>query len=293
MAGAACAFAAVGAAACGRKADPEVTVGSKLDTENKLLGEIAAQHFARKAGIEVGRSLDIMSTPQAYQGLLMANIDVYPEDTTSIMATVLKEDINPDPSIVLVRVRQEMARIAHLAVFEPLGIERRFAMITLADEAQRRKVKTLSEAAKVSKSQDAWTLAQFPEFQTRRDGYGAMLGAYTLPQQAPPQTMGHDESYNALESRAVTLIAGYVSDGQLEDPKFVVLEDDENAFLRGSVCLLARHASLDKFKGMNEALSQLSSRISTEQIRKLNYLVLVKRQPLPDVAKRFLDGLKF
>jgi glycine betaine/choline ABC-type transport system substrate-binding protein len=234
----------------------------------------------------------MMSTPQGYQGLLMTNLDVYPDDTTSIMASVLKEEINPDPTIVLVRVREEMARMARVAVFEPLGIERRFAMITRAEEAEKRKIKTLSQAAKATKQEGFWTLAQLPEFQARQDGYSALVGAYSLPQEAPAQTLGHDEAFKALDGGAVNLIAGYITDGQLEDPRYVALEDDQNVFLKGAVCLLVRHGSMDKFNRLKEAMSQLSSRIRTEQMRHLNYLVAVKRQPLEYVASRFLDELK-
>lgn len=277
------------AASCGGSKAGPLTVGAHLETESKVIGEIVSQHIQRKLGAAITRSFDMRSTPESYQGLLLATLDVCPEDATSVVATVLKEQVDPDPTVGFVRAREEMARMARVLVLDPLGIERRYAMVMRTDEAKRRKVQTLSEAAK---SADPWTLALTADFQSRRDGLSAFSTAYPLTQGSPPRILRLDEAYKSLADNAVDLVSGFITDGQLEDPAFTMLEDDRKAFVPGGVCLLARYESLDRDKGLREALTQLSGRMSTVQIRKMNHDVAVRRRPLADVALVFLNEAK-
>src|ERR1700693_2772879 len=94
-------------ASCGGSKKP-VVVGSKDETEQMLLGEIVAQHLEHRLEGRVERRLGLGSTAILYQSILSAEVGVYPEYTGLIESEILKEPANPDPQIVLARVRGQM-----------------------------------------------------------------------------------------------------------------------------------------------------------------------------------------
>ena len=85
-----------------------IVVGSKTETEGMLLGEIVAQHLEHRLGRPVERRSGLGETAILYQSLISGVIGVYPEYTGLIESEILKEQANPDPQIVLTRVRNQM-----------------------------------------------------------------------------------------------------------------------------------------------------------------------------------------
>ena len=85
-----------------------MVVGSKNETEQMLLGEIVAQHLEHRLGRPVERRTGLGDTAILYQSILSGEVGVYPEYTGLIESEILKEPANPDPQIVLARVRGEM-----------------------------------------------------------------------------------------------------------------------------------------------------------------------------------------
>ena len=96
--------AAVLLASCSSK--KPIVVGSKNETEQMLLGEIVAQHLEHRLGRTVQRRLGLGDTAILYQSIISGEVGIYPEYTGLIESEILKEQANPDPQIVLARVRQ-------------------------------------------------------------------------------------------------------------------------------------------------------------------------------------------
>ncbi len=272
-------------AGCSRQPNLSLTVGAKANTEQMLLGEITAQHLEKKLGARVMRSFDVSTTTLAYQGLMMTNIDILPEDTTAIVATILKEAVDSDPSVGYERAKGELQRIAHIDVLPPLGIRHKFAMVVRAETANQRKIKTLSDAAK---SEQGWSLAVTPEFQDRPDGFSALMGKYSLPLMIAARAVDPHQTYNALASKQVDMISGVDTDGPLAGPDYVVLADDQGALRESQTCLLVRQEQIDRFPGLRQALAELSGKFSNESIRKMNYDVGVAHHAVAQVVSEFL-----
>jgi osmoprotectant transport system substrate-binding protein len=274
-------------ASCGGSKKP-VVVGSKDETEQMVLGEIVAQHLEHRLGGRVERRLGLGSTAILYQSILSAEVGVYPEYTGLIESEILKEPANPDPQIVLARVRGQMDML-QLELLDPLGFDNPTAMVVSANE----KVASLSDAANAAKTDRRWKLGVTSEFQSRSDGLKA-LAPYRLP--LAPRILDVKQLYAALEKGDVDMIAARATDGHLMSPDWKILADDRDpkVFPAYQACLLVRKELIAAEPGLRPALAELSGKFSAETMRKLNAEVDVEHRPLAAVAADFLTqaGLK-
>ena len=280
---------ALAASGCGPKQKP-IVVGSKNFTEQVVLGEIIAQHLEHRMGRPVTRRLNLGGTLLTYQALLNGEITLYPEYTGTMEAEILKETPSTDPAQVLERARGQMAVRSQIAVLDPLGVDNSFVMVIRGEDARKRKVQTLSEAAAVK---DGWKLGMGYEFEQRIDGMPA-LNQYHLPFSAAPRSMDLGLLYKALEQGQVTMIAANATDGPLAAHDWTVLRDDKKVFGSYQACIMARQDVLASDPKLKPALDELSGKLNNETMRKLDAAVDVDHRQPSQVAGEFLAqaGLK-
>ena len=273
--------------ACFKSKKP-VTVGSKSTTAQAVMAEIVAQHLEHQLGRKVERKISLGNTEVVYQALTGGEIGIYMDETQTIQASVLKEPPTSDPSASLERVRLEMKRLAQVEVFDPLGIDNKWAIVVPKDKG----VATLSEAA--AQAKPGWRLGSTRTFSERSDGL-TLLNPYKLPMGAPPRTADPGTLYSDLEKGDLTMVAGNVTDGALErHSDWVVLTDDKKVFSPYQSCLFARMDLLESDPKIRASLAALSGKFSVEKLRKLNVSVEFDHKTISDVAAEFLAqaGLK-
>jgi len=262
-----------------------IVVGSKTDTEQMVLGEIVAQHLEHRLGRPVERRSGLGSTAVLYQALISGDVGVYPEYTGLIESEILKEPADPNPEIVLARVRQEMARVAQTEVLDPLGFDNRSAMVVRAQGAEQ--LNSLSDAAHSDKR---WRMGLPYEFQSRSDGLQA-LSAYRL--MASQRVLDPKQLFIALANGDVDIIATRATDGNLTSD-WKVLADDQKVFPSYQACLMVRKDLIAAEPALRPALAELSGKIHADTMQKLNAEVDVLNRPVAAVAAGFLEraGLK-
>jgi len=266
---------------CGCSSAPRIRVGSKNFTEQLILGEIIAQHLEKHFPGHVSRRLDLGGTLLAQQAIQSGEIDVYPEYTGTALTAVLKQQPLKDPAKVLTEVRNGYARW-HLRWLDPLGFENTFAMAVRTSDAAN--AKTLTEAAHLR----SWKLGAGYEFAHRPDGLPGLLQTYGLKLNGAPKTMDLGLLYQALSKNQVEMVAGNSTDGMLAVLPLTVLQDDRHYFPPYECALVAREETESKFPGFTAALQELSGRISSEQMRKMNYELDGKHRPAREIARNFL-----
>ena len=265
--------------------NPAIRVGSKNFTEQVVLGEIIAQHLEHRLHRSVERSLNLGGTLLAHQALLSGQIDLYPEDTGTALAAVLKDPLETDPAAVLARVKSEYLQKFHLEWLDPLGIDDTFAMVVNGPEARGRHIETLTDAAKTP---EAWTLGVGYEFEQRADGLAALEKTYHLRWTGAPKTMDLGLLYKAMEQGQVTMIAANSTDGLLSKMDLKVLQDDRHAFPPYQVGIVVRQEAMRQAPGLREALLELSERFTNRQMQNLNLQVDGLHRPVAEVASEFL-----
>jgi glycine betaine/choline ABC-type transport system substrate-binding protein len=278
-------IAALAVLCCGCSSAPRIRVGSKNFTEQLILGEIVAQHLEHRFPGRVSRRLDLGGTLLAQQSIQTGEIDVYPEYTGTALTSILKQKPLKDPAKVLAEVRQGY-RQWHLEWLDPLGFENTFAMaVRTADSGG---VRTLSEAA----ASRAWRLGAGYEFLRRPDGLPGLLKTYGLKMSGTPKSMDLGLLYQALAKKQIDMAAGNSTDGLLSVLPLTVLRDDKGYFPPYQCALVIREETERDFPGFTEALKQLSGKITSEQMRRMNYELDGRHRPAREIARNFLSHLE-
>jgi osmoprotectant transport system substrate-binding protein len=270
----------LGTLACNR--EPRVRVASKNFTEQLVLGEIVAQHLENRLHGHVSRKLDLGGTLLTQQAMVAGDIDVYPEYSGTALTAVLKQKPLKDPSQVLSAVRQGY-RQWNLEWLDPLGFENTFAMAVRTADGH---FSTLSQAAQAR----AWRLGAGYEFAHREDGLPGMMKTYGLRLSGSVKTMDLGLLYQALSKQQVDMVAGNSTDGMLAVLPITVLEDDRRYFPPYECALVVREAAERQFPALRPALVELSGRITSETMRRLNYELDGKHRPAREIARAFLKS---
>jgi osmoprotectant transport system substrate-binding protein len=257
--------------------------GPRADRDNgaesdRLLGEIVAQHLENRLHGHVSRKLGLGGTLLTQQAMVNGDIDVYPEYTGTALTAVLKEKPLKDPGQVLAKVRQGYAQW-HLEWLDPLGFENTFAMVVHKGDAT-----TLTQAA----SARAWKLGAGYEFAHREDGLPGLVKTYGLRLAGSVKTMDLGLLYQALSKGQVEMVAGNSTDGMLAVLPVTVLEDDRHYFPPYECALVVREAAEHEFPALRPALVELSGKLSSDTMRRLNYELDGKHRPAREIARNFL-----
>jgi glycine betaine/choline ABC-type transport system substrate-binding protein len=275
---------------CGQSQKP-IVVGSKDSTGQVVLGELVAQHLEHRLGRKVVRSLGLGNTAVAYQALLNGEIGIYPEETGTIQATVLKENHSFDAATTLERVRTELRRIAQAEVLDPLGIDNSWAIIVSKDIAAKNNIETLTDATSTT---PGWKLGVTRDFNQRSDGLST-FNQYRLPMSAMTFVGEPNALYDAFQTGKLTMVVGKMTDGWLaRHDNWKTLRDDKKVFGYYQTCLMAKIDLLANDPRIRPALAELSGRITTDDLQKLDARVLMDKKKPADVAEEFLaqSGLK-
>jgi osmoprotectant transport system substrate-binding protein len=260
--------------------EPRVRVASKNFSEQLILGEIVAQHLENRLHGHVSRKLDLGGTLLTQQAMVAGDIDVYPEYTGTALTAVLKERPLRDPGQVLAAVRHGYSQW-RLEWLDPLGFENTFAMAVRNQDGGQ---STLTKAAMAR----AWKLGAGYEFARREDGLPGLMKTYGLRLSGSVKTMDLGLLYQALSKGQVDMVAGNSTDGMLSILPITVLEDDRHYFPPYECALVVREEAERQFPALRPALVELSGRINSETMRRLNYELDGKHRPAREIARNFL-----
>lgn len=265
-----------------------VTVGSKNFTEQLVLGELLAQLLERRLKVPVERRFYLAGTYICQQAILAGRIDLYVEYTGTALAAILKQPVIPDPQAVFEIVREQYRRRFNLVVMPSLGFSNTFAIVMRGDDARASGITKLSELAAYAPKM---RMGVGYEFLERPDGYAGLAKTYGLRFTAPPVVMDLGLLYRALEAKQVDVVAGSNTDGMIAALGLTALEDDKHYFPPYDAVPIVRPETLQQFDGMQTALQQLAGRISTQDMRRMNYAVDGEKLEVSSVVSDFLNSL--
>ncbi len=263
----------------------KIRVSSKDFTESVILAEILAQMLEKK-GFAVERKLELGGN-LAHDALVSNQADVYPEYTGTAYTAILKKTPITDTQRVYDETKKEYSEKFDLTVSSPLGFSNDFAILVRFEEAKKNNLKTISDAAQISKN---WQAGFGQDFMSRADGYAGFSQAYGFNFAKQPREMDLSLTYRALASGELDLIAGNSTDGLIAALELFQLEDDKNYFPPYEAVFIARN---DKAEILRETFQKLNNTISTEEMRRLNYEVDGKNRQPKDAAKDWLNQKGF
>jgi osmoprotectant transport system substrate-binding protein len=275
-------------AGCSSSHARRISVGSKNFTEQLILGELISQLLESNTHAPIERRFYLAGTYICQQAILAGRIDTYVEYTGTALAAILKQPITSDPKAVFETVRDEYQRRFNLTVLPSLGFNNTFAIVMRNADANAAGISKLSDLAAHSRQ---LRLGVGYEFLERADGFTGLARTYGLQFAAPPSVMDLGLLYRALQAKQVDVVAGSNTDGMIAALGLRVLDDDRHYFPPYDAVPIVRPQALEQFTGMRAALEHLSGRISTSDMRRLNYAVDGEKRDVSAVVHDFLASL--
>jgi osmoprotectant transport system permease protein len=270
--------------------DGVIVVGSKANTENRLLGEMMAQLIEAHTDIPVERRLNLGGTAIVFRALESGEIDVYPEYTGTGWSVLLgiSEPVS-DPLQAYLEVASEFQRRHQLSWLPPFGFENSYELAMHERVADALGIRTISD---LLSHEDELRAGVSHEFLNRDDGYPGLAQAYGLDIR-DLNGMEHGLAYEAILSNRVDLIDTWTTDGKLLVYDIRILEDDRNFFPPYDCAPVVRTETLLRYPEVAEVLGMLAYRIDDEQMQALNYQVEDAGGSYEAVAAEFLasEGL--
>ena len=267
----------------------ELTVGAKEFTESKVLAQITAQALAN-AGATIDDS-SLSGSATVREALEAGEIDMYWEYTGTGWVNILGNTTTDVPDDLFAAVA-EADMENEIAWLPQAPMEDTYRIAVTSEFAEENSLATMSDAAAYIQENEAdGTVCAASEFINRDDG---------LP--------GLEEAYGFKFSEVVELDLGLIytqvgdtcnfgevfsTDGRILSNELVVLEDDEEFFVKYNAALTLRQETLDEFPAIAEIMAPISEAITSEVITELNSLVDNDGETEEDVATQFLEDNGF
>ena len=233
-----------------------VVIGSKKFTESYVLGEIARRAL-NDAGVTTEHRQGMGGTIILWQALQGGQIDAYPEYTGTIAQEILKNG----QQLSFHEIRDALGKLG-VGMTEPLGFDNTYALIMRRSEAQRLRIRTISDLRKHPELKIGLT----HEFLDRQDGWRPLRERYGLPQQSVIG-IDHGLGYAALANGSVDVKDAYSTDAKIEENDLVVLEDDVRFFPNYQAVFLFRSSMSP---GAISALRRLEGTLDEKRMIHLN-----------------------
>jgi len=276
--------AAATLAGCRRERQNTVVAGSKNFTEQIILAELLAQQIEEHTGLRVDRRLNLGGTLICHQAMLAGQMDFYVEYTGTALTAVLGEPSSNDTETVYRAVRDAYRDRFGFEVGPPLGFNNTFAIVVRSEDAQRLKLRTISDLVPHASQ---WRAGFGYEFMERSDGYPGLSRAYGLKFAATPSIMDLGLLYRALKEHQVDVVAGSSTDGLIIALGMVILEDDRHFFPPYEAVTILRDGALRDHPELRAPLDVLGGKISDADMRQMNYAVDAQQHDPAAVAREF------
>jgi len=265
-------------------AQQPVRVGSKNFTEQFILGELYAQAL-EASGIKTEKKLNLGGTLIAHKALEEKQIDLYPEYTGTILLAVLKQESMTDAKAVYDKVKSEYAAKG-LVVLNQAPVNNTYVLVVRPDTADKYKLETDSDLAKVSKE---LKLGAGPEFRDRKDGLPGLREKYGMEFKEDLQ-LAIGLRYQALKNDQIQIVNGYSTDGMISAMKLKRLKDDKNLWPPYYIVPVVRKDALDANPKIADVLNRVNALLDDATMAELNYKVDGEKMEPKDVAHDFLKA---
>src|SRR3989441_5639992 len=266
-----------------------ITVGSKLDPEAQLLGEMYVL-LLQKAGYTVTPKLALGQTPVVFNALKSNAIDLYPEFTgTGLNILGVKSSFNPTQDYQTVKTDFEQQY--HITWLDEAPLNDGYALCTSQAESQKLGVTTLSQLApKVPQL----TLATQSDGVTFFDDLKTTYGFATSSFKAVKK-VDYAIGFAAVKSGDANVTECYTTDGSVTSQNFIFIQDDKHGFPEFHPAPIVRDSVLQSDPGIAAALNPLAPDLTTDVSIMLQQQVSMKKasgesvsQTVKEVATAFL-----
>lgn len=279
------------------QADTPVRVGSKIDTEGKLLGNMIVLALEAN-GIKTENKSGLGNTQVMRGALTAGEIDLYPEYTGN-GAFIFAEESNPvwkDAKAGYERVKALDYEQNNIVWLTPAPANNTWAIAIRQDVATPNQLKTLDDLGQWLGKGGQFKLAASAEFVERSDALPAFQTAYNFTLK-PEQLLTLAGGDTAVTIRAageqtsgVNAAMAYGTDGAVASLGLVILDDPKGVQPIYAPAPIIREDALKQHPQIADALAPVFELLDGPTLQSLNAKIQLEGQDAKKVAADFLKS---
>jgi len=280
---------------------PEITVGSKIDTEGALLGTMIVL-VLEKGGFSVIDKTQTGSTPIVRSAIIAGEIDIYPEYTGNayyFFSGETEADVWKDFQAGYEKAAQLDLAANDIVWLTPAPANNTWAISVRSDLARSASLETLDDLAAYVNAGGKFKLAASEEFVSSEaalpsfeEGYGFSLNDSQLLVFAGGNTTLTEQAA-ASGQENVNAAMAYGTDGQLAALGLKVLTDTRNIQPVYAPAPIVRSEVLERNPEIATLLEPVFKSLDLETLQVLNSRIAVEGQSPREVASAHLKEKGF
>ncbi|EPE2231488.1 glycine betaine ABC transporter substrate-binding protein OsmF [Cronobacter turicensis] len=281
--------------AAGAQAAEPVKVGSKIDTEGALLGNIILQVLDNH-GVKTVNKIQLGTTPVVRGAITSGELDIYPEYTGN-GAFFFKQENDPawkNAQQGYDKVKKLDAEQNKLIWLTPAAANNTWTIAVRQDLAQKNKLTSLADLSRYLKDGGTFKLAASAEFIERPDALPAFEKAYQfkLNQDQMLSLAGGDTAVTikaaAQQTSGVNAAMAYGTDGPVAALGLQTLTDPKGVQPVYAPAPVVREAVLKAYPEMPQWFEPVFKALDEKTLQELNAQIAVEGLDAGKVASQWL-----
>ncbi|PPY11140.1 ABC transporter substrate-binding protein [Cronobacter sakazakii] len=281
--------------AAGAQAAEPVKVGSKIDTEGALLGNVILQ-VLESHGVKTVNKIQLGITPVVRGAITSGELDIYPEYTGN-GAFFFKQENSPawkNAQQGYEKVKKLDAEQNKLIWLTPAAANNTWTIAVRQDLAQKNKLTSLADLSRYLKEGGTFKLAASAEFIERPDALPAFEKAYQfkLNQDQMLSLAGGDTAVTikaaAQQTSGVNAAMAYGTDGPVAALGLQTLTDPKGVQPVYAPAPVVREAVLKAYPDMPQWFEPVFKALDEKTLQELNAQIAVEGLDAGKVASQWL-----
>jgi osmoprotectant transport system permease protein len=271
-------------AGCADK-ERKIVVGAKTFTEQDILGNMLQIYLGEKSGFNVDYKPG-MSSNVLFAAAKSGDIDLFIDYTGTVYGNYLGYSEMKGAEEVFDISAREIKEKFKLLMLKPLGFNNTYTLSVRMDTAEKYRLKTYSDLAKVAEN---LVLGGTFEFLNRNDGAPNLKKVYNMTFKGETAVDG-TLRYIAMENDEIQVSDAFSTDGLLVKYNLTVLEDDKKFFPPYHAVPVIREETAEKYPELVPLLDKWEKLFTDAVMRDLNYKVDGLQEDPAAVAREFLKS---
>ncbi|QHM76129.1 Glycine betaine-binding protein YehZ [Mixta theicola] len=276
-----------------------VRVGSKIDTEGSLLGNIILQ-VLEKHGVPTVNKIQLGNTQVVRGAIVAGELDIYPEYTGNgaFFFSQAGDAAWKNAQAGYEKVKKEDAEKNQLVWLTPAPANNTWTIAVRGDLAQKAQLTSLADLSRYLKQGGAFKLAASAEFIERADALPAFEKAYgfRLEQDQLLSLAGGDTAVTikaaAQQTSGVNAAMAYGTDGPVAALGLQTLSDPQGVQPIYAPAPVIRAATLKQHPDIAAWLQPVFAALDEKTLQALNARIAVEGQDAKKVAADWLQQKK-
>jgi len=272
-----------------------IVVGSKIDTEGGLLGNMIVISLENK-GFKIINKTQLGATNIVRKAITAGQIDIYPEYTGNGGFFFPKIDSSLFKNLEkgYQAVKDADYQKNKIVWLTPSPANNTWAISVRKDLAKAKKLKTLEDMAMYVNTGGDIVLAASEEFANRPDTLKAFQKAYGFELTSEQLLLfsggntAQTENAAATGTNGVNFAMAYGTDGALSALGLVVLDDTKGVQPVYAPAPIIREEVLKKYPEISDILADVFKSLTREKLQRLNASIQLNGEDSYDVAKKYL-----